>query len=157
VGVADMPPPAGALPSTGQARRLAERIAYYRRDGRLWHAVRYQARLRLENKLLLRFGPASFRRVRAVRLAHAAAHRRYSFVHDHRGPLHLVRSTELAVIMDTIDWYDDLRSGPNEVTLTDISSTHARLLMEPETRELAAALSEGLDTAERRPDDDRAP
>ncbi len=50
--------------------------------------------------------------------------------------------------MDGIAWYDDLQAGNDRIEVTDITSTHARLLLEPETAELARALSAGLDQCE---------
>jgi thioesterase domain-containing protein len=147
LALVDIAPPARDLPSKAWLPNLVERLAHYGRDGRLGYALAYQLKLRLENQLLLRFGSAASRRVRAVREAHKRAFGRYEIEYDHRTPLHLVRSTELARTMDQIPWYDGLRDGENDVVVTDIESTHARLLMEPETRELAHALSSGLDAA----------
>ena len=69
---------------------------------------------------------------------------RYRFEHDQRAPLHLVRSTELAVLMDEISWYDGLIDREVDVAVTDISSTHARLLHEPETVEVARVMCDQL-------------
>jgi hypothetical protein len=47
--------------------------------------------------------------------------------------------------MDEISWYDEFGTRGQDLVVTDISSTHARLLQEPETVELATVLSEHLD------------
>ena len=148
LALTDLSPPPGELPSRGWLAHVLDRIAYYRRDGRLGYAVAHQLRLRLENELLFRFGPVASRRVRAVRKAHGRAFGRYKLEYDRRTPVHLVRSTELAVMMDKISWYDGLHAGDNGVVVTDVRSTHARLLMEPETKELAEVLSRGLSAAD---------
>ena len=96
---------------------------------------------------LLRFGGSAARRVREVRVAHREAFDRYEIRHDQRTPVHLIRSTELASLMDEISWYEGLGAGGNEVVVTDIASTHARLLLEPETAELAEVLGHALDAA----------
>ncbi|NNE12137.1 MAG: hypothetical protein HKN41_07830, partial [Ilumatobacter sp.] len=141
----DVAPPPQHIPTTAGLRRVVDRLRYYARDGRLIPAIRWQVKLRVENTLLLRFGSAASRRVRAIRLAHQDAYARYRFEHDPRAPLHLIRSTELAVLMDEISWYDELVERP-DVEITDISSTHARLLHEPETIELADVMSRRMDT-----------
>ena len=130
-------------------QRLRERITHYVREGRLGYALAYQLKLRIENELLFRFGSAASRRVRAVRKAHVQAFGNYTFKYDHRTPIHLVRSSELAGLMDQISWYDGLRAGGNRVVVTDIESTHARLLMDPETKELAEVLSRDLEEVDR--------
>jgi amino acid adenylation domain-containing protein len=151
VGLVDLSPPPESMPATvNRPRRILDRIRYYRSDGRLWNAITWQLKLKYENHVLLRFGPPASRRVREVREAHAAAFGDYTISHDRRFPAHLIRSTELAVLMDEIPWYDDFESPDRVATVTDIRSTHARLLLEPETRELAATLAAGLDAAEGR-------
>ena len=145
----DLSPPASELPSPGRLQGLVERITHYVREGRLGYALAYQLKLRIENELLFRFGSAASRRVRAVRKAHMRAFGKYAFEYDHRTPIHLVRSSELAGLMDQISWYDGLRAGGNRVVVADIESTHARLLMDPETKELAEVLSRGLEEVDR--------
>ena len=92
-----------------------------------------------------RFGGAAARRERAVRIAHESAFEHYDPSVDLRTEIHLVRSTEMAVLMDDVQWYSDFSEV---LTQTDISSTHARLLMEPETEELAAVFGAGMDAAD---------
>jgi aspartate racemase len=148
VAMTDVPPAERSMPVEHRTRRFVDRLRYYAADGRLFHAIRWQVKLRLDKLVLLRFGSAASRRVRAVRLAHEAAFDRYEFRHDHRAPIHLIRSSELAVLMDQIEWYDDLGDDEHELVVTDIASTHARLLREPETVELARVLGEGLDAVD---------
>ena len=145
LGFADLPPPAFEQPPMSRLARVVERMRYFRREGRLWHAIRWQLKLKAENAFLLRFGGPAARRVRRVRLASQEALGSYRFRQDHRAPVHLVRSTELAGLMDEIEFYDELQAGPNEVVVTDITSTHARLLREPETAELAEMIGRRLD------------
>ena len=79
----DLSPPGDELPTQqGKVARIVDRINYYRRDGRLRHAVQWQLRERMENTLLLRFGGPAARRVPAVRVAQQAAFDRYHFRHD---------------------------------------------------------------------------
>lgn len=145
LGLADLPPPHSDAGSLKRFEQIIDRVKYYRKDGRLWNALSWQIELRLKSNVLLRFGGAAARRERAVRVAHGAAFDRYDPSVDLRTQIHLVRSSEMAVLMDEVSWYRDF----SEVTTnTDITSTHARLLMEPETEELAAALGAGLDTVE---------
>jgi amino acid adenylation domain-containing protein len=148
LGLVDLSPPPEDVPSTGRVERVIERIRHYGSDGRLGNAIRWQLKLKLENEVLLRFGSAASRRVRQVRIAHREAFGRYQIEHDHRAPVHLVRSSELADLMDEIRWYDRLDSGENTLVVTDIQSTHARLLLEPETEELANVLSAEMARAE---------
>lgn len=148
LGLIDLSPPPEDLPTTGRLKGIIERIRYYSSDGRLINAVRWQLKGKLENEVLLRFGSAASRRVRAVRRAHLEAFGRYQIQHDHRTPVHLIRSSELAGMMDEIRWYDGLEGGGNSVVVTDIQSTHARLLLEPETKELADVMAAGLTRTE---------
>ena len=147
LALTDLSPPAQEQPRLGTFRRILDRVNYYRRDGRLRHALAWKLKERAENMFLLRFGGSAARRVREVRLAHRDAFDRYEIRHDPRTPVHLIRSTELASLMDEISWYEGLGAGGNEVVVTDIASTHARLLLEPETAELAEVLGRALDAA----------
>ncbi len=145
LGMVDLPPPHDQRPSANSPRRIIDRMRYYAHDGRLVPAVRWQLKLRLEKWFLLRVGSAASRRVRDVRIAHEQAFARYRFEHDGRSPVHLIRSTELAVLMNQMPWYDELSDQGRDVVVTDISSTHARLLSEPETIEVATAMGRRLD------------
>ena len=148
VGMIDLPPPHDEMPEEPTARRLAERARYYWSDGRLWHALSWKVRKWLEREVILRVGGAAARRERAVRVAHQIAFDEYELRHDHRVPIHLIRSSEMADLMDRAPWYRQLGAEGQQVTKTDIESTHARLLMEPETAEVAAALQETLDAVD---------
>jgi amino acid adenylation domain-containing protein len=149
LGLTDLSPPATERPTTDHITRVVDRLRYYRRDGRLWYALQWKVKERLENAFLLRFGGPGARRVREVRLAHKEAFNRFQFRHDYRTPVHMIRSTELAVLMDQMPWYGQLQAGDHEVTISDIDSTHARLLREPETVELAEVLAQQIDEVDR--------
>lgn len=145
LGLADLPPPHADAGSLKRFERFVDRVRYYRQDGRLWNAVSWQIEQRLKKNVLLRFGGAAARRERAVRLGHEVAFEHYDPAVDLRTPIHLVRSTEMAVLMDEVQWYSDFA---DVMTNTDIRSTHARLLMEPETEELAAVFGAAMDAVD---------
>ena len=151
LGIVDMPAPDFRLPDESRWKRISKRLAYYAKDNRLIYAVAWQLKLQVESKLLFRYGSPQSRRIQAVRDVHDKAYANYDFERGYQGPLHLVRSSDNMSILSDPTWYKNWeKMTPQPVVYSDIHSTHARLLFDPEAKDLAESFVEEINKAEGR-------
>ncbi|MCC6601616.1 MAG: non-ribosomal peptide synthetase, partial [Anaerolineae bacterium] len=140
----DSEPPNIAPPKINRLQYVVSRLAYFWRDGRLWPAISWQLSLLYQRLITYYFGQENNRRVAAVRIAHADAHRVYqSGIFD--GAAVFIRSSE-SVAMKDKNWHErwsELITGELDVEVAE--GTHAGLLVEPTVAALARKIRTAID------------
>jgi thioesterase domain-containing protein len=139
----DFGPPQHHVRRVNPLRYVVERLEFYRADGRLADAVRWKLGLAKERLVVRWLGGARAKRAAEVRARHAVAHARYEPTPIAGGAV-LVRTAESVQLRDRawhLDWRK-LLSGPLRVDV--VGGTHAGLVEDANSAELAAVISRSI-------------
>lgn len=136
----DSDPPNIKRPAVNPLPYYTNRLSFYFKDGRLFHALRWKLQIALGRYVFYRVGRVQRRRLETVRHHHRQA---YDIYHapDYDGDLVLLRSADSAAFQDK-NWHlrwAELTTG--RFTHDTIPSTHANLLEEPYVQTLAEKIS----------------
>lgn len=144
LAIVDAEPPHVGRPAVGRVAYIRRRANHYRRDGRLWAAIRWYIHVAFERTFQRRIGRGNARRLADLRGRHAAAHRSY-VAGSIAGDLVLIRSDEWHTDPDN-DWHlrwGDLIDG--ELAVVSVPGTHHGLVEISSSIELATALRFAID------------
>lgn len=139
----DQGPPNVERPEITPWKYLVNRTKFFFADGRLRHAVAWQAKIAMGRLLLRRVGTQSVRVVEEVKQAHRDAHTAYQGGHV-ESDLVLLRSQETLALQDR-NWFDrweDMTAG--SLHLANVRGTHANLLERPHVEDLAEKIQAAL-------------
>lgn len=143
----DQGPPNVERPVVSSWKYTLNRAKFLFRDGRLWFAIVWQARVLLGRLLLRRVGTQAVRQVNAVRKVHREAHKAYQGG-TVESDLFLVRSDE-SVDLYHRSWFvkwEDRTSGA--LHLSNVHGTHATMLERPNVEDLAAKIQSAINQAD---------
>jgi thioesterase domain-containing protein len=141
--VVDVEPPGIDPPPPRRIRHLWSRLTLYARTGRVLHSLRWQLRLRLEQRRA-RTAQADEDRTQLVQAVHRQAHRQYEGG-TIEGDLTFIRSAEWAHLADK-RWHEQwstLASGRTDEYV--VAGAHSELLVGDGADELAKVIRAVLD------------
>lgn len=141
----DLGPPGIDRPEVSPWRYIWHRIKFFRANGRLWNALKWQAKIAFNRILVRRVGRDAVRNTAVVHAAHHRAHRSYQGG-DVECDLILIR-TEDTIMLGDREWFlrwDEKTSGTLHVP-DPVVGTHSGLLEQPNVKMLATTIHEALD------------
>jgi amino acid adenylation domain-containing protein len=144
--VVDVEPPGIDPPPQRRMRHLWSRLTLYARTGRVLHSLRWQLRLRLEQRRA-RTAQADEDRTQLVQAVHRQAHRQYEGG-TIEGDLTFIRSAEWAHLADK-QWHEQwstLASGRTDEYV--VAGAHSELLVGDGADELAKVIRAVLDATQ---------
>lgn len=147
LALVDAEPPHLPRPGGGGLGSILRRLGHYARDGRLWNAIRWSARVAAERTLVRHIGRGRRRALAEMRSRHNAAHLRYEPGGTVRARTVLIRSAEWSrgPMGDWLLRWGDLVEG--ELHLDAVPGTHAGLVSIEQSGALAASIHRAVEAA----------